>query len=65
MLGVLIMVPFMFVGFDIIPQSAEEIDVPFTEIGKLLMVSIVMAVLWYIGMIWAVSVGLLWSVGFA
>ncbi len=58
MLGVLIMVPFMFVGFDVIPQSAEEVDVPFSEIGKLLMVSIGMAVFWYIAMIWAVSVGL-------
>lgn len=58
LLGVLIMVPFMFVGFDVIPQSAEEIDIPFSEIGKLLMVSIAMAVFWYIAMIWAVSVGL-------
>jgi len=58
LLGVLIMVPFMFVGFDVIPQSAEEIDIPFSEIGKLLMISIGMAVFWYIAMIWAVSVGL-------
>ncbi len=58
LLGVLIMVPFMFVGFDVIPQSAEEIDVPFADIGKLLMISIVMGVLWYIAMIWAVSTGL-------
>jgi len=58
LLGVLIMVPFMFVGFDVIPQSAEEIDIPFSEIGKLLMVSIAMAVFWYIAMIWAVSIGL-------
>ena len=54
----MVMVPFMFVGFDVIPQSAEEIDIPFAEIGKLLMVSIAMAVFWYIAMIWAVSVGL-------
>lgn len=58
LLGVLIMVPFMFVGFDVIPQSAEEIDIPFSEIGKLLMVSIAMAIFWYIMMIWAVSIGL-------
>jgi APA family basic amino acid/polyamine antiporter len=58
LLGVLIMVPFMFVGFDVIPQSAEEIDIPFQEIGKLLMVSIVMAVVWYVAMIWGVSMGL-------
>ena len=58
LLGVLIMVPFMFVGFDVIPQSAEEIDIPFPEIGRLLMLSIGMAVIWYIAMIWGVSVGL-------
>jgi len=58
LLGVLVMVPFMFVGFDVIPQSAEEVDIPFSEIGRLLMVSIGMAVVWYIAMIWAVAVGL-------
>jgi amino acid transporter len=58
LLGVLIMVPFMFVGFDVIPQSAEEIDVPFSEIGKLLMLSIGLAVAWYVAMIFAVSIGL-------
>lgn len=58
LLGVLIMVPFMFVGFDVIPQSAEEVDIPFSEIGRLLMLSIAMAVCWYVAMIWSVSVGL-------
>lgn len=58
LLGVLIMVPFMFVGFDVIPQSAEEIDVPFADIGNLLMFSIGIAVLWYMAMIWATSMGL-------
>lgn len=54
-MGVLIMVPTMFVGFDIIPQSAEEIDLPFGEIGKVLVVSVVMAVLWYVLIIVGVS----------
>jgi amino acid transporter len=44
---VLVMVPFMFVGFDVIPQAAEEIDLPFGEIGKVLMVSVLMAIAWY------------------
>jgi APA family basic amino acid/polyamine antiporter len=57
-LGVLVMVPFMFVGFDVIPQSAEEVDMPFADIGRLLMLSIVMAVLWYSAVIWAVSVSM-------
>ncbi len=54
-MGVLIMVPTMFIGFDIIPQSAEEIDLPFGEIGKVLVVSVVMAVLWYVFIILGVS----------
>ena len=54
-LGILVMVPFMFVGFDVIPQSAEEVDVPFSEIGRMLMISIIMAVFWYVLIIGAVS----------
>ena len=48
MLGVLVAVPFLFVGFDVIPQSAEEIDLPFRKIGVLLIVSVAMAVAWYV-----------------
>ncbi|MDX1405979.1 MAG: amino acid permease [Woeseiaceae bacterium] len=58
LLGVLVMVPFMFVGFDVIPQSAEEVDIPFPEIGRTLMLSILMAVAWYVLIIAAVSMGL-------
>jgi amino acid transporter len=46
-MGVLIMVPALMVGFDVIPQSAEEIDLPAPMIGSLLIVSVVMAVIWY------------------
>ncbi len=45
---VLVMVPFMFVGFDIIPQAAEEIDLPFRDIGAALILSVVMAIAWYV-----------------
>ena len=58
LLGVLVMVPFMFVGFDVIPQSAEEIDLPFSEIGRLLMIAIIMAAFWYGVIVWAVSMGM-------
>lgn len=47
-LTVLIMVPALLVGFDVIPQSAEEINLPQSRIGVLLVVSVVMAVLWYV-----------------
>jgi amino acid transporter len=57
-LSVLVMVPFMFVGFDVIPQSAEEIDLPFASIGRLLLVSIVLAIFWYVLVIAAVGLGL-------
>lgn len=55
---VLIMTPFMFVGFDVIPQAAEEIDLPYREIGKVLIVSVVMAVFWYIAIILAVALAM-------
>ncbi|MEQ8206634.1 MAG: amino acid permease, partial [Woeseia sp.] len=41
-----------------IPQSAEEINVPFADIGRLLIVSIVLAVIWYAAVIGAVALGL-------
>ncbi len=44
---VLIMVPAMLVGFDVIPQSAEEINLPPRRIGVLLPISVVMAIAWY------------------
>ncbi|GHB14267.1 APC family permease [Salinicola rhizosphaerae] len=46
-MSVLILVPFLFVGFDVIPQAAEEINLPFRDIGKVLVLSVVMAVVWY------------------
>lgn len=45
--AVLVLVPFLFVGFDVIPQAAEEIDLPFRDIGKVLVLSVIMAVCWY------------------
>ena len=55
LLAVLIMTPFMFVGFDVIPQAAEEINLPFKQIGRVLVISVVMAVAWYACMVLAVS----------
>ena len=55
LLAVLIMTPFMFVGFDVIPQAAEEIDLPYKQIGRILVLSVCMAVGWYILMVLAVS----------
>lgn len=52
---VMVMVPFLFVGFDVIPQAAEEINLTRPNIGKFLIISIIIAVLWYIGVAWSVG----------
>jgi APA family basic amino acid/polyamine antiporter len=58
MLTVLIMVPAMLVGFDVIPQSAEEIDLPPRRIGWLLVASLSLAVTFYGLVTLAVALGL-------
>ena len=57
-LGVVIMTPFLFLGFDVIPQIAEEIDVPFQAVGKLIIVSIIIALGWYAMVQWTVGLTL-------
>lgn len=52
---VLLMVPAMFVGFDVIPQAAEEMNIPLRSIAKVLILSILMAAAWYILMIVGIS----------
>jgi len=47
-LAAMALVPFMMTGFDVIPQAAEEINLPARKIGTLLMASIIFAVGWYI-----------------
>jgi amino acid transporter len=46
--GVVIMTPFLFLGFDIIPQMAEEIAVPSRVVGRLILISIGIALAWYV-----------------
>ncbi|MGO1523995.1 MAG: APC family permease [Nesterenkonia sp.] len=55
---VLVMVPFLFVGFDVIPQSAEEVKVPPRKIGALVVFSVTMAALFYIAIVLTTSVAL-------
>jgi amino acid transporter len=57
-MAVLIMVPFLFVGFDVIPQVAEEVNLPFKDIGKLLIISVICAVLFYLFIALGVSLAL-------
>ncbi|MEW6661338.1 MAG: APC family permease [Bacillota bacterium] len=53
--AVMVMTPFMFVGFDVIPQAAEEINIPYRSIGLILLASVLMAVAWYMFIIFGVS----------
>ena len=46
-LKVAIMTPFFLFGFDVIPQAAEEINVPLKKLGKLMVLSIGLAVVFY------------------
>lgn len=46
-LSVAVVTPFFFIGFDVIPQAAEEINVPLKKIGKMMILSIVLAVVFY------------------
>ena len=52
---VAVMTPFFFIGFDVIPQAAEEIQGSLKKIGKILIMSIVMAVAFYSLVILAVG----------
>lgn len=53
--SVAVMAPFMFVGFDVIPQAAQEIHLPARSIGRVLLGSIALALAWYCLVILAVA----------
>ncbi|KUO19012.1 APC family permease [Streptomyces dysideae] len=55
---VLVAVPFLFVGFDVIPQSAGEIKLPYRLVGKLLVISVLCATAWYVMIMLTVGSGL-------
>jgi len=55
LMTVLVMTPFMFVGFDVIPQTAEEINLPYKQIGKVLIFSVLLAIFWYTAIIYSVG----------
>lgn len=57
-MSVLIMIPFLFVGFDVIPQVASEIKAPPKIIGRILIVSIITSVIFYLLIVFGVTVGL-------
>lgn len=58
MIAVLVAVPFLFVGFDVIPQSAEEVNIPPRRVGALVVVSVLMAIAWYLLIIFTSSMAI-------
>ena len=56
--SVVIMTPFLFLGFDVIPQLAEEIKLPAPVIGKLILCSLLLALGWYGLVQWTVGLSL-------
>ena len=52
---VAIMTPFFLFGFEVIPQAAEEINVPLKKLGKMMILSIIMAVSFYVLVVLAVG----------
>ncbi|MEI4789676.1 APC family permease [Bacillus sp. FJAT-53060] len=55
LMAVLVMIPFLFVGFDVIPQVAAEINAPKKIIGRILIISIVSAVVFYLLIVFGVA----------
>ncbi|MBE9375784.1 APC family permease [Saccharopolyspora sp. HNM0983] len=47
-LAVVVVTPFLFLGFDVIPQSAEEAAFSRRRIGHVLVFSVVLATAWYV-----------------
>ena len=57
-LSVAMVAPFFLFGFDVIPQAAEEINVPLKKLGRLLVFSIALAVVFYGLVVFAVGYGM-------
>ena len=57
-LSVAVVAPFFLFGFDVIPQVAEEINIPLKKIAKVLLLSIICAVVFYGLVVFAVGYAL-------
>ena len=58
MLSVAVVAPFFLFGFDVIPQVAEEINISLKKVGRLLLMSIVLAVLFYAFIVLSIGLAL-------
>jgi APA family basic amino acid/polyamine antiporter len=50
--AVVLAIPFMFVGFDVIPQIAEEADVSSRSLGQIILGAVLLAAIFYMIVIW-------------
>lgn len=57
-MAITVVAPFFLFGFDVIPQAAEEIKVPLKKLGRLLLISIALAVAFYGLVVLAVGYGM-------
>lgn len=57
-LSIAMVAPFFLFGFDVIPQAAEEINIPLKKLGKLIVLSIALAVTFYGMVVFAVGYGM-------
>lgn len=57
-MSVAVVAPFFLFGFDVIPQVAEEINIPLKKIARVLLISIVCAVAFYALVVFAVGYAL-------
>lgn len=57
-LSVAVVAPFFLFGFDVIPQVAEEINIPLKKIARILLLSIICAVVFYGLVVFAVGYAL-------
>ncbi|MEX3600750.1 APC family permease [Kocuria carniphila] len=55
---VLVVVPFLFVGFDVIPQVSEEMNLAPKKLGGTIITSVLLATVWYAAVILATSASL-------
>lgn len=56
--SVLLAAPLMFVGFDVIPQAAEEMDIPLKGLSKAVIWAIILAAFWYTAIIFAAAIAI-------
>ena len=54
----LVVIPFLLVGFDVIPQTAEEINLPPRKVARIMLITIFFAIAWYMMVVWALALSL-------